>query len=168
MKIQALRAFQMLTLLLMLGVTSAHALTGDKVVANIPFDFTVEKTTLPAGEYTIVRSGSSLVLFVQNKETHEAAFVQAIPVEDRSSLGEAKLVFVRHGNEHFLSQVWFGTLTGREIPKPRMESLSMYIVAVTAWYPRTVPSLLGNDTIREPFANSTRKALSALVGIGLP
>ena len=61
MKIQALRAFQMLTLLLMLGVTSAHALnmTSDKVVANIPFDFTVGKTTLPAGEY-VVQRGSGL------------------------------------------------------------------------------------------------------------
>ncbi len=121
MKIQALRAFQMLTLLLMLGVTSAHALTSDKVVANIPFDFTVGKATLPAGEY-VVRTGSSpAVLFVQNKETYEAATVLVISVEDRSSLGEAKLVIDRHGNEHFLSQVWSGNLTGREIPNPRME-----------------------------------------------
>lgn len=121
MKIQALRAFQMLTLLLMLGVTSAHALTGDKVVANIPFDFTVGKTTLPAGEYVVQRGSSPATLFVQNKETYEAATVLVISVEDRSSLGEAKLVFDRHGNEHSLSQVWSGTLTGREIPKPRME-----------------------------------------------
>ena len=123
MKIQALRAFQMLTLLLMLGVTSAHALnmTSDKVVANIPFDFTVGKTTLPAGEYVVQRGSSPATLFVQNKETYEAATVLAISVEDRSSLGEAKLVFDRHGNEHSLSQVWSGTLTGREIPKPRME-----------------------------------------------
>ena len=60
MKIQALRAFQMLTLLLMLGVTSAHALTSDKVVANIPFDFTVGKTTLPAGEYVVQRGSRSV------------------------------------------------------------------------------------------------------------
>ncbi len=121
MKIQALRAFQMLTLLLMLGVTSAHALTSDKVVANIPFDFTVGKTTLPAGEYVVQRGSSPATLFVQNRETYEAATVLAISVEDRSSLGEAKLVFDRHGNEYSLSQVWSGTLTGREIPKPRME-----------------------------------------------
>ena len=121
MKIQALRAFQMLTLLLMLGVTSAHALTSDKVVANIPFDFTVGNTTLPAGEYVVQRIASPAALFVQNKETYEAATVLVISVEDRSSLGEAKLVFDRHGNEHSLSQVWSGTLTGREIPKPRME-----------------------------------------------
>ncbi len=126
MKIQALRAFQMLTLLLMLGVTSAHALTSNKVVANIPFDFTVGKTTLPAGEYVVQRiANNPAALFVRNRETYEAAFVLAIPVEDRSSLGEGKLVFDRHGNEHFLSQVWFGTLTGGKIPKPRMESLSM-------------------------------------------
>ncbi len=123
MKIQALRAFQMLTLLLMLGVTSAHALTmtEDKVVANIPFDFTVGQTTLPAGEYVVRRIASPAALLVQNKETYEAASVLVNAVEDRSSLGEAKLVFDRHGNEHFLSQVWSGNLTGREIPNPRME-----------------------------------------------
>ncbi len=114
----------MLTLLLMLGVTSAHALnmTSDKVVANIPFDFTMGKMTLPAGEYVVQRiANNPAALFVRNRETYEAAFVLAIPVQDRSSLGEAKLVFDRHGNEHFLSQVRFGTLTGHEIPKPRME-----------------------------------------------
>ena len=122
MKIQALRAFQMLTLLLMLGVTSAQALTGDKVVANIPFDFTMGKTTLPAGEYVVQRIvNNPAVLVVRNRETYEAAFVLANPVRDRSNLGEAKLVFDRHGNEHFLSQVRYGDFAGHEIPKPRME-----------------------------------------------
>ena len=41
---------------------------------NIPFDFTVGKTTLPASEY-VVRAGSPAVLFVQNKETYEAAIL---------------------------------------------------------------------------------------------
>ena len=125
MKMQALRVFQMLTLLLMLGASSAHALTSGKVVADIPFDFAVGQTILPAGEYVVQRGSSPAVLFVQNKETYEAAIVLANAVEDRSSLGQAKLVFDRHGNEYSLSQVWSGTLTGREIPKPRMEGLSM-------------------------------------------
>ena len=88
---------------------------------NIPFDFMVGESALPAGQYTVRQGPSPAVVFIQNRETFEAAMVLSIAVEDRGNLGLAKLVFQRDGNQHFLAQLWSGNATGREVRKLRME-----------------------------------------------
>ena len=121
MKTKAFRAIQMLSLMVVLGVTSLHAQTSGKIVANIPFDFMVGEAALPAGQYTVRQGSSPAVVFIQNRKTFEAAMVLSIAVEDRGNLGLAELVFQRDGSQHFLSQVWSGNATGREVRKPHME-----------------------------------------------
>ena len=123
MKTKAFRAIQMLSLMVVLGVSSLHALTSGKLVANIPFDFMIGNTALPAGEYTVRQGPSPAVVFIQNKETYDGAMVLSFAVQDRENLGLAKLVFERTGNDHVLSQVWSGNATGREVRKPRMEGV---------------------------------------------
>ena len=48
-----------LSLFLALFVVSASAGTAQHLTITVPFDFKVEKTTLPAGTYTIYRTATN-------------------------------------------------------------------------------------------------------------
>src|SRR5450432_416130 len=60
----------------MLGITGLHGQTA--VVANVPFNFTVQSVSMPAGEYTLKPiSNTSGVLQVQNVQTGKSILVMA-------------------------------------------------------------------------------------------
>jgi len=113
MKKQTFRIFTMLSLFTMLAVASAHAQAAGVIRVNIPFDFIVKDTTLPAGEYTVESTsiephdklGPLLVIRSADGRGH-ATMVFANPVEASTGQAEAKLVFNRYGNRYFLSQIW--------------------------------------------------------------
>jgi hypothetical protein len=107
-----------LSLFLALFVVSASAGTAKHLTITVPFDFKVEKTTLPAGTYTIYRtatndahgflirdeSGRAEVLFI----THSVQ-TRDVPARDR-------LEFRRFGDQYFLARFWWeGDNTGREL-----------------------------------------------------
>lgn len=118
---------QVALLVVMLGV----AMVGESVAqslrmkANIPFDFVVNGSTLPAGEYTIQSFGvaDGKTLRVGSISSHQGALVNAIDVDKGDLAQSTKLVFHRYGNRYFLSQVWVrGDERGRELPKSHRES----------------------------------------------
>jgi hypothetical protein len=90
-----------------------------RVVANIPFDFTVGKTTLPSGEYTVTPTHASHVL-IQSKDNRHSAIAATMRVESGNVQDGAKLVFNRYGDRHFLAKIWDNS-TGRELYKSRSE-----------------------------------------------
>src|ERR1700739_4158548 len=57
----------------LLTIVPAHAPIGRRVVANIPFDFSVGNTTLKAGSYTIERLDSGIVA-LSSKDGREHQF----------------------------------------------------------------------------------------------
>ena len=110
-------------LICLFAVSSAKAQSTSRVVlrAEIPFEFSIGKVTLPAGEYT-VRSMSdwSDILQLRSADGH-SALVQMNSIIGKAD-DNAKLVFNRYGNHYFFSQAWMpATQTGLETPKSKAE-----------------------------------------------
>ena len=106
----------------MLLATGANAQTL-QVKANVPFDFVVEKATMPAGDYSIeALSSSSKALTIRNRD----AGIQKLTLSNSASSvdfsQETRLVFHRYGDVYFLSQIWVqGANEGRELRMTRRE-----------------------------------------------
>jgi len=114
---------------IMLGV-GAIALWGasglsaqTKATATIPFEFTVQNTTLPAGDYAL--STSSVAhdfMTIRNAETSKAIMVLA----DSSASGyrgpqdKSVIVFHRIGDHYFLADVKTDAVCGR-VPASKLE-----------------------------------------------
>jgi len=121
MKKQALSLIGVLSLLLAAG--SALAQTGS-IQSNVPFGFTVDKSTFPAGSYTIsplgVGNGAVLIEGAGKSAIKLVTpnAVQSLEVADRT-----KLVFRCYGRDHcFLYQMWIaGQHRGRQLPKSSVE-----------------------------------------------
>jgi len=95
-------------------LTSAFAQTGAIRVA-VPFDFTVGRQTLAAGEYRVAISGSLLQVAridgpgVASVSTN---YTGGGPYQDLTP----RLVFHCYGNRHFLSAAWIGEMNmGHEL-----------------------------------------------------
>lgn len=93
------------------------------VEADVPFDFTVRQTALPAGHYTIKRLASDpeVMEIIGSDYRHPFLFlVESAQVSNAPKRGE--LIFDRVGDRYFLSEVFEGgTNIGVEVPKSRDE-----------------------------------------------
>ena len=96
-------------------LTSAFAQTG-AIRVTVPFDFTVGRHTLAAGDYRVSINGQTL-LQVARADGPGAAIVSTnytggSPNQDLSP----RLVFHRYGNRYFLSTAWIGEVNmGHEL-----------------------------------------------------
>ena len=104
----------------MLGGNGLYAQLG--AVAKIPFDFTVQTVTLPAGEYSVQRVyQSSDAIRIQNVATgHSALVLAAKPLSKYkgNKKEEGKVVFHRYADRYFFAEVWTpnGGLCGATMP----------------------------------------------------
>jgi|SwirhirootsSR2_FD_contig_31_7295451_length_517_multi_6_in_0_out_0_1 hypothetical protein len=116
-------ALAVFTLGLMLTTVSAYA-QDVPVIANIPFDFTVNGKTLPAGEYIVSPVGtSSNVLSIRSYDQKVAMLAMPIRCQSSEASEKTKLVFNHRGNRYFLNQVWVrGYNAGREFSQGTLES----------------------------------------------
>jgi hypothetical protein len=96
-----------------------------KLAANIPFDFSVSGTKLPAGKYLIgraIQSNGDAIVQIRSIEGHASITRLTIPRNILNPTRQGSLVFHRYGEEYFLSEIWpAGGLTGRVLPKSRAE-----------------------------------------------
>jgi hypothetical protein len=116
--------------LVMAGVMALTAMASTRiaqaqeaVAVNIPFDFAAGKTTLPAGEYSVkVSESTHSLILISRKDSSASAFIITYPVAAANVQTESKLVFNRHGDRYFLSQVWSeGNSQGRQLMKTARE-----------------------------------------------
>ena len=109
------------TLGITLTITSAQAQSRSRVLANIPFEFSVGNTVLRAGNYTIDELQSGLIAFnSENEKEHKFALMY--PGDSDKQGQKPQLVFVRYGSEAFLKRVVFsGTDDCLELPKSSRE-----------------------------------------------
>lgn len=113
-------------MLLVSAVTSTKGQSLEyRIRANIPFDFSIGDTKLPAGEYSVARtmqnSGDS-VLSVSELTGNLHSISAVFPVESWHIRDQARLVFHRYGDQYFLFQVWPPSAsTGRQFIKSRAE-----------------------------------------------
>jgi hypothetical protein len=77
------------------------------VRANVPFDFTVGKQVLPAGDYTIKRESPGLIV-ISNHDKHLSVLTIADQDGTRSPNG-GKLMFHKYGDRYFLSEILCGS-----------------------------------------------------------
>jgi hypothetical protein len=105
------------------AVTRVHAQTPRKVVADVPFEFSVGYKTMPAGGYiveTLASAGNALL--IQNADAKSSALrgsEATVPMKDRH---HARLVFRRYGERYFLAEVWSGLdVSGRQLVKSQEE-----------------------------------------------
>ena len=117
MKNQIYRAIAIFAIFFGLAVANVEAQTASRVEVQIPFEFTVGKTTLKPGVYTIKRMSGNLVQF-KNVDGKSSAILNA-PVNLSSTDSEAteRLVFNKYGHEYFLTQIWLTADSGRELLK---------------------------------------------------
>jgi len=108
---------------------TATWITGPKATAqakelkvDVPFHFTVNNISLPAGHYTFgfdPMLPNTLIIVDQAKNVRARAFIL------RGSIGEgreARLIFHRYGGENFLSEVGFNSAAdGVFLPVTRLE-----------------------------------------------
>ena len=105
-------AYTMIALLVLMGsMAVAAAAQGNSrkhLVANIPFQFNVGDTSLPAGEYTVTQINpvsDQVVLQIRAIDGNRTAMVSMISAVRKTNAG-AELVFNRYGNKYFFAQAW--------------------------------------------------------------
>lgn len=108
---------------LMFSAAVANAQTL-KVKANVPFDFMVDKTTMPAGTYNIdAVLPSSSALAIRNNDAKVGRLVLSDSARSHEPSADTRLVFHRYGDRYFLSAIWVqGERSGREFPMSKREA----------------------------------------------
>lgn len=121
MKKQVLALVGVLSLFLAAGSAFAQS---QEVRAKIPFDFVVNKITMPAGTYSIDRTGMATnAVVIRGLDCKAAQFVLTTKRGSTTINQQSKLVFHRYGDRYFLSQVWVeGTSHVSLMPKSNLES----------------------------------------------
>src|SRR6185437_1147751 len=77
-----------------------------KWTANVPFDFVVGETQMPAGEYMVKSNPHTMRLTVINKETRQKASVLTRDIENLKPNEKTVLIFQQDGDRHVLHQIW--------------------------------------------------------------
>ena len=102
------RCFVFTALCLMFaGSAAAQHWSDAKLITNVPFDFVVSGTTLPAGTY-VVKTFTDAVLMIQNRDNGEYSKIltntnfSLSPSSTREGTG---LVFVLTDGQHVLHQI---------------------------------------------------------------
>ena len=116
------RNFLIAAALALFGITAASAQTVD-VKASVPFSFTVNRATLPAGEYSLKSMDEQgTALAIRNLNSRTPNLVLSNSCRSAKSASQTKLLFHRYGNNYFLSQIWIeGSHAGRELPPSAQE-----------------------------------------------
>jgi hypothetical protein len=114
-----------LFLLLLTASYSAQAQSADRMVVNIPFEFSAGDKQLPAGEYSVKRTSATASAYTIQRTDSSAAVIVLATVTlggGAEQQGGARLVLRRYGDVYFLAQVWMPNRgTGSQIPESRSE-----------------------------------------------
>jgi hypothetical protein len=108
-----------ITLLTIASLTTCTgAIAQDHAIkANIPFDFTVGNTWMPAGEYTI-STPSRQVLELRSVDLSKSATIVSSESNDESRSG-SELVFNKYGDQYFLHGVLCPTVASLNLNVPQ-------------------------------------------------
>ena len=128
MKKQVVKMLTMIGLVVAMGVmvgsVQAQSLSNG-MRANIPFEFSVGDSKLPAGEYSIRRaqpSSGDTVLVISNVNHPDSVLPLTNSAQSLNAKDVNTLVFHRYGDQYFLFQVWpAGGTYGRELVKSHRE-----------------------------------------------
>lgn len=108
------------TLLLLSGLMLAQSLT-KTVVAQVPFDYMVGNSIIPAGE-CVVQVANGDILTIHNFAARKSALVASSNANE-SQDNRTVMVFERYGNQYFLSEIRIaGSNLTYKLPQSRAEA----------------------------------------------
>ena len=112
------------TLMLLSGLMAAQSLTSSHIVAQVPFDFTVNNRIIPAGECTVQSADMNApVLTIRNVAANKGLFTYWSHGEANKSVDSTVLVFKQYGNLYFLSEIRLeGSNRTYKLPESRAEA----------------------------------------------
>jgi len=90
-----------LALAVTFGIATANAQTNTDLRANVPFNFAVGRTAIPAGDCAVIVSPGVARITCSGDE----AGIVGLPAT-ADATGKAKMVFHKYGNQYFLAEVW--------------------------------------------------------------
>jgi hypothetical protein len=104
--------------------TQAHAQIMDPLGVNVPFEFHVGNSTLPAGKYIIQPLDDSdlTVLEIRSADGSTTAFFDVQSVDAKSVPARNEVTFRKYGNRYFLANVFEeGNRSGGKVTESRDE-----------------------------------------------
>ncbi len=117
-----------------IGAVSASAQVVDIIEATIPFDFTINDNTLPAGNYSIkrVNSNHQRTMVIRDAEGKNLFLFLTNTAQAGGTPEDTELIFNVVGGHYFLSQIFEeGNDLGVEIVKSEMEKNLEKEVSIT-------------------------------------
>lgn len=114
------------TAVALLMTTAASAQT-IKVKVNVPFDFVVSRTTLPAGEYLVdSMDDHGTVLAIRSLNSDARNLVMSNSTISLEPASQTKIIFHRYGDRYFLYKIWVaGNTIGHQLrPSPREKEVA--------------------------------------------
>jgi len=117
------KLFALLNLGMLLASVSAYA-QHIKLKADVPFNFVVTGGTVPKGEYEIRSESDVHILTISGGGQKSSSFLAnpCLSLKGMEASQQTKLVFVRYGDQYFLSEIWMkGNGVGHQLPKSRRE-----------------------------------------------
>jgi hypothetical protein len=112
--------------IMLLAATPSFGVIPEEMHVNVPFQFVVEGTTLPAGSYVLTNpsNGNTNEVEIRNGSGKSAAIVETEPLyPGKNSPGKPDLVFERIKGTEYLAEIWADPgSTGNEIRLPENQS----------------------------------------------
>jgi len=95
----------------------------DRITVNLPYSVTINKTTLPPGDYEIKQdpspSNNRILRFYSDKGMKFETTAMAIPALDNKTPEKTSLMLDRYGSDYYLNKIWVqGKDYGYEFPIP--------------------------------------------------
>ena len=114
-----LRTLALVTLMLGPVAASVFGQSGTPTMkVTVPFQFSIDRTTLSAGQYLITSTDDTLL--VQEATGRNVALLVTRRYTDKLSEQKSRAIFDCYFGECFLSQVWFGRQgAGRILPSSK-------------------------------------------------
>lgn len=101
----------------------AHAQDGQEVIANIPFEFSVNHLHFDAGSYEFNLASDNFGMSVIDLKTGKKQYVTVRPQSNSVSSEPVFLVFSRTGEAHYLSEVHFSAVGYSRLSVPQKSSI---------------------------------------------
>jgi hypothetical protein len=109
---------------------------------DVPFAFSVEDSSLPAGEYLILTVTPERSIRIVSADGKHSAVVNTLPNYAKSPSESSRLVFHKYGDEYFLAQVW---TAGQNVARNPLSSKRATQLASSGEGPQTFTTLALTD-----------------------
>lgn len=91
------------------SIAGAQARSNERLVAQVPFTYTVANTVIPLGETTIQWADPTMrVLKIQNANAGISVLVPANTADGKNAAEQCSLVFHKYGRRYFLAGMKIG------------------------------------------------------------